>query len=389
VRTALVTALLAGAMGAGAGDGLRLVLDPGPVPAAFVEVEGLTTHELARLRAATATEGWAGLFAVYTGSGPPAPDHPPVLGEATLAGERLRFTPRYPFVAGQPYLARLVVPGGRTAELAFVPPPPALSPITVVEAVYPSAPVVPENLLKLYLHFSAPMSRGVARHHLHLLADDGREVAAAFVAPEHELWDPEGRRLTLFFDPGRLKRGVGPHQELGPPLAAGRGYRLVVERDFPDAAGNPLTRGFEHAFQVGPADRTAPRWQDWRVEPPAGPTASLVVVFPEALDRALLSRLMAVLGADGEPVAGRTEIAAGETRWSFHPQTPWRPGRYRVAVDNALEDLAGNSLRRVFDLDLLERGGPASDSGPAVIEIPFEVDGGGPRPGGKKVAAPP
>ncbi len=36
---------------------------------------------------------------------------------------------------------------------------------------------------------------------------------------------------------------------------------------------------------------------------------------------------------------------------SFQPRAGWERG-YRVTVDPYLEDLAGNSLRRVFDRDL-------------------------------------
>lgn len=49
------------------------------------------------------------------------------------------------------------------------------------------------------------------------------------------LWDPEGRRLTLFLHPGRIKRGVAMHEALGLALRPGRRYRLVVDREAEDA----------------------------------------------------------------------------------------------------------------------------------------------------------
>ena len=42
-----------------------------------------------------------------------------------------------------------------------------------------------------------------------------------------ELWDADQCRLTLFFDPGRIKRGLRPHLEAGPPLTEGEAYRLT------------------------------------------------------------------------------------------------------------------------------------------------------------------
>ena len=40
-------------------------------------------------------------------------------------------------------------------------------------------------------------------------------------------------RLTLLFHPGRVKRGVGPNEALGPPLRSGETFRLVVDAVHP------------------------------------------------------------------------------------------------------------------------------------------------------------
>ena len=47
---------------------------------------------------------------------------------------------------------------------------------TVVEEIYPTADVLPENHLKFYLHFSAPMSRGEAYLRVHLLDEAGKRM---------------------------------------------------------------------------------------------------------------------------------------------------------------------------------------------------------------------
>jgi hypothetical protein len=52
------------------------------------------------------------------------------------------------------------------------------------------------------------------------------------------------------------------------------------------------------------------------------------------------------------PVEGTAEVGPGESSWSFTPAAPWRPGFYALVVDSMLEDLAGNSVARVFDRDL-------------------------------------
>jgi hypothetical protein len=47
-------------------------------------------------------------------------------------------------------------------------------------------------------------------------------------------------RLTLFIDPGRIKRGVLPLEEVGPALEEGKRYTLMIDRDLKDGTGNPL-----------------------------------------------------------------------------------------------------------------------------------------------------
>ena len=51
---------------------------------------------------------------------------------------------------------------------------------TVVTQVYPTADRLPENQLKFYLHFSAPMSRGDVYKHIKLLDDKGKPLDLPF-----------------------------------------------------------------------------------------------------------------------------------------------------------------------------------------------------------------
>ena len=61
---------------------------------------------------------------------------------------------------------------------------------TVVARVTPSADRVPENLLKFYLHFSAPMSRGEVYDRVRLLDARRPAVDLPFLGLGEELWDP-------------------------------------------------------------------------------------------------------------------------------------------------------------------------------------------------------
>jgi hypothetical protein len=87
----------------------------------------------------------------------------------------------------------------------------------------------------------------------------------------------------------------------------------------------------------------------------------LEVEFDRPLDHGLLARCLHVAGPDGQPVAGGAEPGPGERSWRLTPDQLWTPGGHRLIVDPVLEDLAGNSVSRVFDRDLArpeDRPGP-------------------------------
>jgi hypothetical protein len=221
-------------------------------------------------------------------------------------------------------------------------------------ALHPTAAAVPVNLLKVYVRFSAPMSEGRAARALRIVDDEtGRALDGPFLDMDPELWDPGRRRLTALLDPGRIKRGLAPHEQAGYPLVEGRAVRVVVDRAFRDAAGRPLRADLERRYVVGPAVRARVDPTAWELcAPAAGSADALVVRFDRPLDRALLEHALEVRDPEGRPLPGRASIADGERAWRLRPEAPWRAGRHTLTIDARLEDLAGNSLRRVFDRDL-------------------------------------
>jgi hypothetical protein len=370
VAAAALALLLAG------GAGGVIEVDTGGRPHR-VSVVGLDAATLAGLRDPRAA---ARALAVYTGDPAPAPDTPAVLGTHAVDEQGLHFVPRFPFVSGVRYTARFR--HGRFAAEHSFPGPPAAGPPPVVEAVYPSRDVLPQNALRLYVFFSRPMRERDAARHVRLRDAAGEEVDLAFVEVEPGLWDPQRRRLTLLFHPGRVKRGIAPGERMGPPLQEGREYRLTVDQGARDADGTPLREAFERRFVVAAPDRTSPRPEEIAVDAPADPGAPLVLRFPEPLDHALLQRLVWVESAGGEAVPGRVGVDEGETRWTFHPDRPWAPLPYTVRVHPALEDRAGNRFDRLFDR---EAGGTAEDVEP--YRLPFTM--GEARPPGSRPPAGP
>jgi len=291
---------------------------------------------------------------VYVAGG--SSDLPPLLGSYSVEGTALTFTPRFPLREGTSYRVVFHAWSGPT-ERTFEVPEADTGPPTVVEKIYPTTDLLPENQLKFYLHFSAPMSRGEAYMRVHLVDEFGKRIALPFLELDQELWDPAGRRLTIFFDPARVKRGLLPHEEAGVPIEDGHTYTLVVEKEWSDARGKPLQADFKKPFRVGPADREPPRVLDWTVTAPkAGGRDPVTVEFPEPLDEALLQRLVQIVtAAKRAPISGDILIDRNETRWRFTPDASWLAGRYFVEVGTVLEDLAGNTLERPFEVDVFER----------------------------------
>lgn len=297
---------------------------------------------------------------------------PNLLGVTSATTNGLRFEPRYPLEPGMRYRVELHRAGAQPIIEMIEVPAVDRGARTRVEAIYPSADQLPENLLRVYLNFSAPMSRGEAYRRLSLVDDaTGEAVELPFLELEQELWDPAGRRLTVLFDPGRIKRGLVPNVEAGLPLIPGRSYRLVISADWLDAHAQPLERGFEKRFSVTASDFNSPVPPSWQIEAPtAGSKEPVVVSLGEPIDRALGLRLIDVLGAGQQVVAGEPALDDRETRWSFTPAENWRPGHYRLQVEGTLEDPSGNSVLRPFEV---MPGEPEDIAGPAVSYLNFEI----------------
>ncbi len=234
-------------------------------------------------------------------------------------------------------------------------PPQAGDAVTSVAAIYPTAPELPLNQLKLYIHFSGQMSEGWANRAVHVRrAADGQPLEGVFLPMEPELWDHQRHRLTLLLDPGRIKRGLAPNTEAGYPLVEGVTIVVAVDASFRDADSLPLRSGAERGYAVGPAIRARVEPRTWRYGRPwADSIDPLTVEFDRPLDRALLEHSLSVVGPNGRRVDGLATIDDGEASWRFAPCHPWRAQPYRLLVDARLEDLAGNSLVRVFDRDLM------------------------------------
>ena len=313
-----------------------------------VEVAGVSTDALA-----AKPESVLVVFAEQ-GSGNTMP---PMSGTWSVVGNRLRFVPRFPLTRGVRYRAEYR-PADAAPVVSRFELPVDESPLrTAVTQVFPSAEVLPENQLKFYVHFSAPMSRGGIYQNIRLLDAHGKPLELPFLELDEELWDPSMTRLTLLIDPGRIKRGVKPLEDIGPVFELGRSYVLTVAATCRDAEGRPLRDVFEKTFRVAAADRTPPEPARWKIHAPAaGTRAALLVDFDEPMDHALALRLIRVAapGGGAAMLDGDPALGAEERQWSFVPDRPWQRGSHRLIVATTIEDLAGNNIGKTFDVDLFE-----------------------------------
>jgi hypothetical protein len=311
--------------------------------------------------------GWESVFAVYVD----AANVPPLLGTYAVDNRTLVFRSQYPLSAGVRYRAVFHQPGSRAAvEQTFDGPAKNTTSSTRVERIYPSADVLPSNQLRLYVYFSAPMSRGEAARRIHLLDKDAQELTAEFL-PGEELWDPNVQRLTLTFDPGRIKRGLTSNEKMGPPIAPGQRYTLVVDREWPDAHGVPMVDGYRKAFRGGPAVRIPPDPRQWKITPPpAGTSGPLIVDFDRSMNYPLLRRMIQVVGPIGR-LAGVISVDRQEAQWRFTPVAAWPSGGYRLVVETGLEDLAGNRIGQPFDIDVFDH--VTEHITTTTVDVPFSV----------------
>ena len=289
----------------------------------------------------------------------------PVQGNYLSIKDGVTFQPDFPFAKGVVYklrvkselvsdlnglaVKRITEQGQDYIEIKFSLPKKQVKRQTRVVQIYPCNEDLPENLLRFYIYFSSPMRRGFSDKAIKLVDEQDEEINNVFMKFKQELWSPDQQRLTVLFDPGRIKRGVSTNLELGSALQAGKTYRLLIDKKWLDENGNTLKESYEKRFRVIPALRSVPDPSQWKVTLPAANSVEpLTLEFNRPFDHALLRRMIEV-DQEGKLVAGSIQVDEMETQWRFIPSYPWTKGKYSIHVDTVLEDIAGNNLRGLMD----------------------------------------
>jgi hypothetical protein len=253
-----------------------------------------------------------------------------------------------PFTSGLSYQVKVE---GKVIHEILVPYPQHVKSPSVTN-IFPSSLTIPANLLKMHIYFSHSMAEGHSMEFIDVLNEKGDTLKNVFLDLQPELWNEDRTGLTLWLDPGRIKRDLQPNLKLGLPLKVNSNYRIVVSKLWKDKYGKALMEDFTKTYEVINEDRESPSIEAWDMMYPAAKTRdALIIDFKESIDYELAINAIHLL-KDEQKFIGNINLSKSESEWRFIPEEPWAPGNYEVIIETRLEDLAGNNMNRLFDRDL-------------------------------------
>ncbi len=268
-----------------------------------------------------------------------------ILGKIIETDSSYLFNPIIPLTPGLSYIIKhksQILQVVKIPDYTMTDPPKLLH-------IYPSTDTVPENLLKMYLEFSQPMSYQASLENIYLLEEG--DTVQSFLNLQNELWNKDHTLLTLWLDPGRIKRELVPNREQGNPLIKNKNYQLIITSNWKDANGLSLGQNYVKQFFVADRDEHSPNPTHWTIDYSTS-QQTLSIQFHEKLDFALLKESFEFFDIDSNSLEGDIAISNHESTLQFTPVTPLKYGDYMVKTDAILEDLAGNNLNRLFDREI-------------------------------------
>ena len=275
-----------------------------------------------------------------------------VQGRHAVEEDYLVFIPDFPFERGMIYFIRtkhVETDSGHSYQSFMLEKKQMVDQAKMVR-IYPSSNQLPENLLRFYIYFNTPMKRGQALKYIQLTDAVGNIDSHAFMEFKQELWSPDGKRLTILFDPGRIKRGVSTNMELGPALLEGNRYHLTISGAWQDVYGQELSVETMKEFVTTKAYRQPIKVNEWVIhKPEANSYDTLCVHFDRIMDYALVRSMIQIESEEKKFIAGYWEILEQEQLIQFIPEKRWQKGNYQIVFDSCLEDIAGNNLQALLD----------------------------------------
>ncbi len=230
-----------------------------------------------------------------------------------------------------------------------------MSRVPHVVKLEPAAREWPASTLRLYIQFDRPARGIISQDHLRLSAGDGKPIADPFMDFGQELWSADGKRLTVLFDPGRIKRDVEASGSDASPLLNGQHYRISFD-------------DYVSSFTVTPSERRPLDPSLWVIALPTTSRGALRINFGRLMDTALLQSQISVVDDSGRNIDGTIRVSDDERELSFLPLEHWPSGKANIIVGSALEDVSGNRVGEALDHDV-----GTNNAEPSPLAIPITV----------------
>ena len=291
-------------------------------------------------------------------NGADEPNIIPIQGNYSIIENSLVFKPYFPFDPGLTYVVKIQDTNTeeysyfqfQTGEKAKVDQAKLLN-------IFPSANLLPENLLRFYIYFQTPMTQGQSLDYIKLIDKSGKIDEHAFMQFKEELWSSDGKRLTLLFDPGRIKRGVSTNMKQGPSLENEQQYTLSISNEWKDIYGQTLEINSTNKITITDAYRKKMKIEEWTITTPSiGSKGKLTLRFDRILDHALIQSMIQIRDFDNNLIEGSWKILDSEQEVKFAPKSEWKKGNYKIQIDTHIEDVAGNNLQNLLDHPIMDQG---------------------------------
>ena len=273
-----------------------------------------------------------------------------ILGGFSTKNDTLFYTPVIPFSEGETYqiLKKDVVLGEFKVHISRI------KEQVVLQDMYPLTDTVPENLLKVYLVFSKPMQQVQnALNFIKVIDENTQKEVDIFLSLETELWNKEHTEFTLWLDPGRIKKDLIPNKKLGNPLQKQHTYKIIIDKNWLSAKGNPLDKEYQKKLYVVDKKAVKPAIGEIQItKPTANTLQKMIMNFNQKIDMMLIDKNVSFYDDKYNTVEGEFTFLKGSKNVIFTPKQIWKKGNYSIEIKSSLEDLAGNNFNRLFDTDL-------------------------------------
>jgi hypothetical protein len=273
--------------------------------------------------------------------------HNPIIGKTSLEGTTLNFKPLVPFSKILKYTLALdddlhYFELGLENNYNFI----------GVKNIYPDNKDWPANILKFHILFDKPVSITNVYDHIYFLDAEGNQLSRILLDLGQAITDSEQKSLTIWIEPGRQKRDLGPNQILGTPFEVGKAYKLIIEPSIKDKNGIPMRQPFSKDLIISDPVRTMPDPSNWNIILPENNKIQPLTIDTKTAYDFKSVQAHVFITYDLKVIKGILRYSDQTNTITFLPNLPWTKGIYKIHVNGIIEDLAGNTPQRLFDTDL-------------------------------------